>query len=188
MKLKLFLLASFVGQIAFAQTSTESSITNKNYYDYFQNIQGHSINWLRTTDAVPIIIDELLKKGVAYYTINVGQLLKFNDSTRLVVTVSFEKGGKEYGFLYEASHGIPINLKDREFLTNKTKRYYVQAEKDVTNGVDFMRIDPLPDNVLLLRQRCYWFQFDKNGTKYNVSKEVAQSILRQDIDDYVEKL
>ena len=188
MKLRLFAIALIVGHFALAQTSADNSINNKNYYDHFQDIKGHSINWLRSSDAVPVIIDELLKSGIAYYTISVGQLLKINDTTRLVVTVSFKKGDKEYGFLYEATHGIPINRKDREFLDDKTKTYYVQAEKDVINGVNFMRIDPLPNNVLLLKQRCYWFQFDNNGTKYDVDKEGAKNILRQDINDYIKKL
>ncbi len=188
MKLKLFVVALLVGHISFAQNTADNSVNNKNYYDHFRDIKGHSINWLRTSDAVPIIIDELLKNGIAYYTIGVGELLKLNDTTRLVVTVAFKKADKECGFIYEATHGIPINRKDRDFLTDKTKAYYVQSEKDMTNGVDFMRIDPLPDNILLLKQRCYWFQFDNNGTKYDVTKEVAQNILRQDIDDYLKKL
>lgn len=188
MKLKFLAISLFVGHIAFTQSTSGNSINNKNYYDHFQDTKGHSFNWLRSSDAVPVIIDELLKKGIPYYTISVGQLLKLNDTTRLVVTVSFEKGDKQYGFLYEATHGIPLNRKDRDFLTDKTKAYYVQAEEDIVNGVGFMRIDPLPDNVFLLRQRCYWFQFDNNGTKYKVSKDVALSILRQDVDDYIKGL
>ncbi|SFQ55696.1 hypothetical protein [Parafilimonas terrae] len=187
MKLRLFAIALFVGHFTFAQTSSDS-ITNKNYYDRFQDIKGHSINWLRQSDAIPTIIDELLKSGIAYHTIGVGKLLKLNDTTRLVVTVYFKKGDKEYGFLYEATHGIPLNRKDRDFLTDKKKVYYVQAENDVVNGVDFMRVDPLPDNIFLLKQTCYWFQFDNSGTKYDVNKEVAKKILRQDIDDYLKKL
>ena len=161
-------------------------IDNKNYYS-FQN-EGGSLNWLRSCDAVPIIIDELLKSGIAYHTISVGDLLKVNDSTRFVVTASFEKGNKEYGFLYEASHGLPLNPKDRNFLSDRKKAYYVQAEKDTKDQVNFMRIDPLPNNVFLLKQTCYWFQFDASGTKYPVSKEIAQSILRQDIRDYLKNL
>jgi hypothetical protein len=187
MKLRLFAIALLIGHFAFAQTSSDS-INNKNYYDHFQDIKGPSINWLRQADAVPTIIDELLKSGIPYHTIGVGQLLKLNDTTRLVVTVSFKKDDKEYGFIYEATHGIPLNRKDRDFLTDKKKAFYVQAEKDVIKGSDFMRIDPLPDNVFLLKQRCYWFQFDNNGTKYHVNKEVAKTILRQDIDDYLKKM
>ncbi|TAL47249.1 MAG: hypothetical protein EPN92_05075 [Chitinophagaceae bacterium] len=188
MKFILLIIALFVGQFSFAQVPTESSINNANYYSYFQDIKGHSINWLRSCDAVPTIIDELLKNGIAYHTIGVGKLMKINDTTRFVITVSFRKSDKEYGFLYDASHGIPINPKDRDFLKDKRKAFYVQAEEDTKDDVNFMMIDPLPDNVFLLKQTCYWFQFDTKGTKYNVDKEVAHGILRQDVRDYLKKL
>src|SRR5690349_14198253 len=123
MKLRLFTIALLLGQLIHAQYSSDS-INNKNYYDHFQDIKGHSINWLRQSDAVPIIIDELLKSGIPYYTIEIGKLLKLNNTTRLVVTVSFKKGEKEYNFLYEATHEIPLNRKDRDFLTDKKKAYY----------------------------------------------------------------
>ena len=92
MQFSLIAVALFVGYFAFAQTSSDS-INNKNYYDYFQAIKGHSINWLRPSDAVSAIIDELLRGGIAYHTIGVGKLLKHNDTTRLIVTVSFKKSG-----------------------------------------------------------------------------------------------
>ena len=181
---KIFLaVALIVGQSLRGQAQT---IDSKNYYNFQKD--GGSLNWLRFCDAVPIIIDELLKSGIAYHTISIGDLIKLNDSTRFVVTVSFEKGDKEYGFLYNASHGIPLNLKDRDFLTDRKKAYYVQAEKDTKNDVNFMRIDPLPSNIFFLKQTCYWFQFDASGTKYPVSKEIAQNILRQDIRDYLKNL
>ena len=188
MKFKLLTIALIIGQSSFAQPSTETAINNLNYYTHFQDIKGHSINWLRSSDAVPLIIDELIKNGIAYYTIGVGQLIKINDTTRFVVTVSFKKNDKEYGFLYEATHGIPINPKDRDFLTDKKKSNYVQAEEDNQGDVTFMGINPLPNNVFLLKQKCYWFQFDQNGTKYNVDKEIAKNILQQDVRDYLKKL
>jgi hypothetical protein len=172
-----------IGHSLYGQTQT---VDNKNYYK-FQN-EGGSLNWLRSSDAVPIIIDELLKNGIAYYTIGIGDLIKVNDSTRFVLTITFEKNGKDYGFLYEATHGLPLNPKDRDFLTDHRRASYVQAEKDVKSDVDFMRIDPLPNNVFLLKQTCYWFQFDNSGTKYSVSKEVSQNILRQDIKDYLKSI
>ena len=97
MKLNFLAIALFLGHFAFAQSSADNSINNKNYYDHFQGIKGHSVNWLRTSDAVPVIIDELLKNGIPYYIISIGQLLKLTDTTRLVVTVSFKKADKEFG-------------------------------------------------------------------------------------------
>lgn len=183
MKKNIIAFALIVGQCAYGRAQT---IDNKNYYNFQKT--GGSLNWLRSCDAVPTIIDELLKNGIAYHTISVGDLIKVDDSTRFVVTVSFDKGDKEYGFLYEATHGIPLNPKDRDFLTSRKKVSYVQAEKDTKDDVNFMRVDPLPNNVFLLKQTCYWFQFDAEGTQYPVSKETAQSILRQDIRDYLKNL
>ena len=189
MKFKLVFILLCVGQICFSQTSTTSaSIDTSNYYNFVQPGAGISVNWLRQTDAVPLIIDELLKKNIPYYTISVGNLIKINDSTRFVVTVSFEKGDKEYGFLYEATHGLPFTKKDRDFLTNGKSKFYVEAEKDISGNVNFMRIDPIPSSIFLLKETCYWFQFDKSGTKYPVSKDIAEKIFRQDIDNYLNKL
>jgi hypothetical protein len=187
MKLLTFAFFLLIGHTTFGQTSSDS-VSNKNYYSYFQNIKGHSINWLRSPDAVHIIIDELIRNGILYHTISIGKLLKLNDTTRLVVTVSFKKDDKEYGILYEAEHGIPLNSKDRDYLTSKNKGYYVQAEKDIKSGVHFIRVDPIPENVFVLKQTCYWYQFDNKGTKYLVDKQMSKNILKQDINDYLKKL
>jgi hypothetical protein len=167
----------------FAFEGSSQSIDRKNYYSYLK--EDGSINWLRASDAIPIIIEMLLESGVEYHTIGVGELLKINDSTRLVVTVSFNVGKKEYGFLYEASHGIPLRATDRDYLSDRSKASFVQAESNVSGGVDFMRVDPLPENIFLLKQRCYWFQFDPNGNAYPVSKLVAKDILRQDVRSFL---
>jgi hypothetical protein len=177
----LFLLG--IAPTLYGQTQTTPTIDNTNYYK-FSNARS-SLNWLRPCDAVPVIIDELLKNKIPYHTISVGELLKINDSIRLVVTVAFEKGDKKYGFVYEATHGVPLNPSDRDFLTDRKKAYYVQAELHHNDDAGFMRIDPLPGNIFLLKETCYWFQYDANGTKYPVTKEIAQSILRQDIRDYL---
>jgi hypothetical protein len=43
MKLGLLLAALLVVNFAFAQISTDNSINNKNYYDYFQDVRGSII-------------------------------------------------------------------------------------------------------------------------------------------------
>jgi hypothetical protein len=92
------------------------------------------------------------------------------------------------GIFLQAEHGIPLDPADRDFLTDRKKAFYVQAEKEYDGNTSFMRIDPLPNNLFLIKQRCYWFQFDPKGTKYPVTKEIAQSILRQDIREYLKNL
>ena len=190
MKFKLLIILLLTGEISFAQSSiTSDTVNSSNYYKFIQHGAGISINWLRESDAVPIIIDELIKQGIPYYKISTGNLIKINDSTRFVVTVSFEKGDKEFGFLYESDHGIPLSPKDRDFLFDRKKADYVQAEKDIKkDDVNFMRIYPIPKNIFMIKETCYWFQFDAKGIKYPVSKDIAQNILRQDIDNYLKKL
>jgi len=159
------------------------TIDNTNYYNHQTELV--STNWLRSSDAIPIIIDELLKNGIEYSTISFGNILKINDSTRLAITISFEKNDKEFGFIYEETHGIPLNVHDRDFLKNRNEASYVQAETDTAGETNFMMVDPLPSNLFLLKQRCYWFNFDEKGTKFPVSKEVIKQILRQDIREYL---
>ena len=57
MKFKLLTITLIIGQITFGQSPTKTEINNSNYYSQFQDIKGHSINWLRSSDAVPTIID-----------------------------------------------------------------------------------------------------------------------------------
>jgi hypothetical protein len=186
MNRSLALLLLVFGHALNGQAQTAAAIDNTNYYKY-SNVRSN-LNWIRACDAVPIIIDELIKDNIAYHTISVGDLTKINDSTRFVITVAFKKGDKKYGFIYEATHGLPLDPKDRDFLTDRKKAYYIQAEEKDYDHMNFMRIDPLPNNIFLLKQTCYWFQFDANGTKYPVSKEIAKSILQQDIRDYLKNL
>ena len=168
------------------QAQKTDVIDNKNYYNYAKFMVN--FDWLRMSDAVPIIIDELLKNGIAYHTINIGDLIKINDSTRLVVTIAFEKGEKNYGFVYETGHSIPLNPEDRDFLTDRKKASYLQTEVDLKHKANWMVIKPLPNNIFLLKQTCYWFEMDATVAKKTVSKEVAQTILRQDIKEYLKNL
>jgi hypothetical protein len=104
------------------------------------------------------------------------------------LTVSFEKSNKRYGFLYETGHEIELDSSDRDFLRYKNKASYIQVETGTQCEFKVMRIDTLPTNIMLLKENCYWFQFDTKDTKNVVSKDVTQTILRQDIDDYLAKL
>src|SRR5882724_1936843 len=110
---------------AYSISAQSQNIDNKNYYSFYKD--GDGINWLRSCDVVPIIIDEFLKNGIPYHTIKIGSLLKVNDSTSFVVTLSFKKNDKDYGFLYETDHGIPLSRNDRDFMIDRKQAYFVQA-------------------------------------------------------------
>jgi len=169
----------------FAVSSKSQIIDNKNYYDYSSS--SGSINWLRPSDAVPVIIDQLLKKNIAYHTISIGDLIEINDSAKIVSTVSFELNGKRYGFIFETSHSIPLNPKHRDFLKNDTQITF-QTEFDIDgNFKSSKEINPLPKNIFLLKEDCYWYQYGDNKNN-PVSKDVIQQILRQDIDEYLKRI
>ena len=59
--------------------------------------------------------------------------MKINDSTPLVVTITFEKSDKKYGIIYEGGHDIPIDAKDRDFL-NENTHSYMQSCTDPLKG------------------------------------------------------
>ena len=107
----------------YAQSQSSDKVDSSNYYKYKDD--ADNLNWLRSSDVIPIIIDELLKNGIPYYSISIGDLIKINDSTRFVLTVSFEKNKEQYGFLYEAVHGLPLTRKDRDVLNERGKSSYV---------------------------------------------------------------
>jgi hypothetical protein len=174
---------ALIFSLLFISLASAQEVNNSNYYKFKDS--GGSLNWLRASDAVPMIIDELLKKGIAYHTIGVGTLMMINDSTSLVVTVDFKKEDKTYGFVYEASHGLPLNVRDRSFLSDRKMAYCVQSATNPNGGTRFMRIEPMPEGVFLLKETCYWWEFDSDGTKFPVTKTVAEKILREDVDAYL---
>jgi|SRR5689334_7877752 len=176
----IFLLSVF-GNVD-AQKSKSKAIDTSNYYDYYQN-KG-STNWLRISDATPIIIDELKKAGLSYAFINVGSLLKVNDTTHLVVTVSFTQD-PEFGFIYEQSHSAFPNKTERMFLRDSDPQTFQQYERDLKGKLIFNESTQLPNNIFLLRETCYWYQYGDPDRDFAVSKTIAENILRQDIRNYL---
>lgn len=168
--------------------SSAQKINNSNYYNYVSS-QNATTNWLRISDAVPVIIDELKKNGVSYHTIGIGDLLKINDTSSLVVSVSFTYNDSSYGFVYERNHSASLNVKERDYLKNTGNQKYYQIQKDTSvKGYKWILINPLPHNIFLLCQTTYWYQYDDNNTKFPVDRTMIEEILRQDIRDYLKRL
>jgi hypothetical protein len=162
---------------------SESQIINHtNYYQYCIRIGITS--WIRPSEAVPVIIDQLLKCGISYSSISIGDLVRFNDSTEVVLTVGFIKQGKLYGFIYTAGHYDVLNQHQRDFIITKenyTHKEYVHSfEKNKESFYMDQVLLPV-DRIFLLKETCYWFQIEPDGTDGQISKEVALKILREDI-------
>lgn len=154
-------------------------IDTSNYYNYIR--EGGSINWLRNSDAIPVIIEEIKNAGFSDAFMEVGRLIKMDKTTSLVLQVSYNSNEINFGFIFESGHGIPVSVSDREYLKDEFRDVFTQAEHPINGPVKFNRINPLPRNVFLLKERCYWFQFDDKGSAYPVTKDLAIKILRQDI-------
>jgi hypothetical protein len=172
--------------ISLTSNIQSQKINNSNYYDY--QIKFCNTNWLRPCDAVPVIIDELLKNDIEYYTIGVGSLVKLNDSTRVVMTVSFLINHKTYGFIYQDTHYGKLEASHRDFMKDTNNCSYMQFEKYNDTGDKYMEVKPLPKNTFLLRETCYWYQTNSDGSNAPVTKEIAIAILRQDIRNYLKKI
>jgi len=184
MKHWLTITFTFLTIISFGQNNSVI-IDTSNYYDYANNVVN--LNWLRTSDAVPIIIDEIKKSGFSYAFISVGELLKINDSSHLVLTVSYDNDVK-FGFVYEDNHGIPLNKGDRDFMSSGIPEGYSQVEKGSNGRPKFMRIKILPTNTFLLKETCYWYEYGHASTKTTVTKDIAEYVLRQDIRKYLTQI
>ena len=181
-------LISIVLLISLSTIIYSQKINNTNYYDY--QIIGNT-DWLRPCDAVPIIIDELSKNDINYSTIGVGDLCNINDSTKMILTVSFRINDKKCGFIYEGGHWGIVDVSQRDFMTNSTKcscSQLIERKNNTKTEYIFRENAPLPSNIFLLKETCYWHQTYPDGTNAPVSKKVAIAILRQDIRLYLKKI
>jgi len=161
-------------------------IDTSNYYNYIR--EGGSINWLRNSDAIPVIIEEIKNAGFSDAFMEVGRLIKMDKTTSLVLQVSYNSNEINFGFIFESGHGIPVSVSDRDYLKDEFRDEFTQTEHPINGPVKFNRISPLPRNVFLLKERCYWFQFDDKGSAFPVTKDLAIKILRQDIRANLNKL
>jgi hypothetical protein len=177
-------MISFCLAVACVRGQSGLRIDTSNYYGYIR--EGGSINWLRMADAVPVIIEEIRNAGFEAEKIQVGQVQRLDKSTVLVVTVAWQ-GDKPFGFIYEEGHGLPLRKEDRDFLGDDQREPYSQPEYTAPASVKYQKTGTLPRNVFLLRERCYWFQFDAQGNNYPVNRELAMRILRQDIRAYINR-
>jgi hypothetical protein len=169
---------------SFSQTASKVKIDKSNYYNYFQSMG--TTNHLRISEVVPILIEEFKMAGISYYNINIGELIKINDSASLVLAVSVFNQPK-FGFVYETSHTAMKDQKERNFF-NHTKKSFSQYQRNISGRGNYITIDSLPNNIFLLKQTCYWYQYDNSKSYFPVSKEVIIEILRQDIRTYMKTL
>jgi hypothetical protein len=115
-------------------------IDTSNYYNYVRD--GGAFNWLSSSDAIPVIIEEIKNAGFSNEFIEIGRLIKIDKATSLVLQVSFNKNDISFGFIYENGHGMPISVSDRDYLKDELRDEYNQPEHPINGPVKFNRIHP----------------------------------------------
>lgn len=194
MKDVLFALMMIVSTAACSQ----KKITQENYYDYYvkfeqketKGIIGDRIGtgWLSKLEVIPIIYDEFKKAG--YEAVFTNKLFKVNDSQYIVLSAYNRKAN--FGFLYVEGHNAIPEKKDRINLNHRDEygTDYLIYEETPTGKPNMIYIDKLPENIFLLNENCYWFQFTdnpKDSDKF-FSKKDAIEILKKDVRQYLSKM
>ena len=173
MKYILTLVLVLAIQTVFAQNSM---IDVNNYYDFLDKTNDRPVttNWLRRTEIVPIIKEELERYGFKYN--NEYQLYQVESNQFIIL----EMYNREYnfGFLYKTGHYAQPEK------SHRSKKYSCQVPYyDVSGQFGRLVIDSLPINIYLLNEDCYWYKYEKDKYEDNnyVNRSVIINILRSDI-------
>lgn len=174
-----------------SMTRAQKKIDCNNYYDYYVNFEdkdkkgilGNSItnDWLRKNEVIPIIIEELQNAGYTWLYDN--KLFKITDGQYIVISAYTRKSN--FGFLYIEGHNAKPEKNDRNTLTQKNDYGvdYLSYEETISGKPNIIKIEKLPNNIFVLNENCYWYQYTDNNldAKKLITKEDAIKILRQDI-------
>ena len=192
MKTCLFLLCTIVlSPLLFAQQHTK--IDSSNYYDYYsdgQHITGKTIttDWLGQDDAISLIVGEMEKAGYKDWFSDL--LYQLPDSQMVVLTAYHRK--PEFGFLYIGDHAADPEKAHRTAAFWKVEQDYIFSQRFYRPGghIAFRQVKELPENIFILREDCYWFQYTDNkmDNAKLVTKQIALAILRQDIRTFLARV
>lgn len=192
-KLRTIITLSFlisIPSISFAQ------INHLNYYQKFKKSPLSYIDFLRISDAVPIIIDELKNNGFNSVFIRIGSIVEADNETKFITHVSYEHKDTTIVFIYLEGHSILISKKYRERMLNQTELknqmsvYNLRVSENYQNLKNVHIVKTWPKNIIILDENCYFFEedgYDKK-IKYPLSKEVISEILRHDIRHFLKEL
>ena len=180
---KLFSIFLFtISTLSFSQ-----KINSENYYDFYgkkENLKGNRLGtaWLNETDASKILVEEMKNAGFEWVTDF--RILKINESEYILATCYSEKS--KVGFVYESTHGAFPKKQNRELKSlykQMTGNDYAEKIVDLSGNSQFIKIKDLPENIFIIKEDIYWFQFTDNqeDDKYLVTKNDMLNIFRSDI-------
>lgn len=166
-----YFLPLFLGLlISTIAESQNNKINADNYFEF--HTSAKNTNWLRRNEVVPIIIEELEKYNFKWNYDYV--LYDLNDTVDILLDVYSTENN--FGFIYKTGHyAIP----DIEY---KNDLKYNQIKYSNTGSLTRTNID-LPENIYLLNENGYWYQYntDKNEINDFVCRPKIIEILRTDI-------
>ena len=166
-------------QTNFAQNGV---ITSNNYYDFYKNSDGKPIttNWLRRTEIVPIIQSELEKYG--FKNNREFRLYKLENEQFIVLEMYNEE--YNFGFIYKTGH----SAQPKE--THRTEKidFAITYSDFLGKSSGYVKVD-LPNNVYILNENCYWYQYENDKYEKNafVNRDVIIKILKSDIQKVLAK-
>jgi len=171
-----FLLFSILGQ--------SQKINSENYYDYFVKfIPGNKTTtaWLDKYEVAKILEDEM--KSAGFEWISTFGIIQLTDN-EYVTAICFSEKSK-VGFLYEGSHGMPDAKRKllKSMYKENTGNDYAEKIAKISGDATFIKIKEVPDNLFILKEDPYWYQFTENPQteKVLVDKQTILEILRSDI-------
>lgn len=187
MKKLLFILAFFCLGTSFAQTNYK--IDTSNYYDFLnpKNLKGSILTtgWLSLNDVVPIMIEELKQAG--YDLVYDRTIYKLKNGQHINISAYSRKSN--IGFLYIGGHSAFPRKSHRDILFQRdnSKVNYIECEETFSGVADIIKINEIPNNIFVLKEDCYFFQYTDNSkdNKVLVTKEIAAGIFRQDLRRYL---
>lgn len=162
--------------ISLAVQSQNSKINADNYYDYYTS--ANNTNWLRRSEIVPIIIEELEKYNFKWNYEYISYSL--NDTLDIVLDVYSTENN--FGFVYKTGHYAIPDYEHRNDLK------YFQTKYNYKGSMNREEIK-LPENIYILNESCYWYQYNTDKNEYNdfVCKPKIIEILRTDLRNILKK-
>ena len=173
------LILIFTIHTIFAQ---KNLITTDNYYDFLKKSEGKPIttNWLRRTEVVPIIHDELEKYG---FKDNYEYKLYKLENGQFIILEMYNQEFN-FGFVYKTGHSSRPEVMHR---TAKDE-YSITHIDYLGKSSGYYQVD-LPSNIYILNENCYWYQYENDKYEKNdfVNRDVIIEILKSDIQKILTK-
>jgi len=173
--------------ILFSTLLFSQKINSENYYDFYstkENLKGKQLvtAWLDEVEASQILAEEMENAGFEW--ISNFRIIKLSKNEYISAICFSDKS--IVGFVYEPIHGAIPKKENRELKSlykKMTKNDYAEKIVDINGDSQFIKIKELPENIQIIKEDIYWYQYTDNpeDDKYLVSKEEMIDIFRSDV-------